>query len=114
MFVTNRWWLGRSLLAYPLVGLLIGTLLAGIAWLTGGAPSAVSAAILLLLWVLITGALHLDGLADCADAWIGWQGSHERSLQILKDPHVGSSAVTVLVTVLVSQICHFAKLVIRI
>lgn len=94
---------GRSLLAYPWVGLLIGLLLVACAGLTGGAPSAASAALLLLLWVFITGALHLDGLADCADAWVGGYGSRERSLQILKDPHVGSAGVAVLVTALLGK-----------
>lgn len=94
---------GRSLPAFPLVGLLIGALLAGLAGLLSNAPPAIAAALLLSLWVLITGALHLDGLADCADAWIGGLGSRQRTTQILKDPHVGSAAVTVLVTVLLTK-----------
>ncbi|TAN50735.1 MAG: adenosylcobinamide-GDP ribazoletransferase [Methylococcaceae bacterium] len=94
---------GRSLPAFPLVGLLIGAVLAGLGGLLNGSPPAVSAAVLLLSWVLISGALHLDGLADCADAWMGGLGSRERTAQILKDPHVGSAAVAVLVTVLLAK-----------
>lgn len=94
---------GRSLLAYPWVGLLIGALLAGAHWLLAASPAAAAAALLLLLWVLLTGALHLDGLADCADAWIGGHGSRERTWQILKDSHVGSAAVAVLVAVLLAK-----------
>lgn len=101
---------GLSLLAYPLVGLLIGFFLAGTCWLFPNAPAATQAAIILLLWVLITGALHLDGLADCADAWIGGYASRERTQQILKDPHVGSAAVCVLVTVLLAKFAALQSL----
>lgn len=94
---------GRSLLAYPWVGLLLGALLAGAQALAASAPPAVAAALLLGLWVLLTGALHLDGLADCADAWVGGHGSRERTLQILKDPHVGSVAVALLVCLLLAK-----------
>lgn len=92
--------LGLSVLYYPLVGLLIGGLLWGFSLLAGHLPVAVQAALLLLLWVLITGGLHLDGLADCADAWAGGLGDKQRSLQIMKDPNVGAIAVVTLIIVL--------------
>ncbi|WP_162232572.1 adenosylcobinamide-GDP ribazoletransferase, partial [Methylogaea oryzae] len=101
---------GRSLLAYPAVGLLIGVLLAVVHGLSDAAPPAVSAALILLTWVLSTGALHLDGLADCADAWVGGHGSRERTLQILKDPHAGSVAVAVTVTVLLAKFAALQSL----
>jgi adenosylcobinamide-GDP ribazoletransferase len=47
------------------------------------------AALLLALWVLLSGALHLDGLADSADAWLGGFGDRERTLQIMKDRAAG-------------------------
>ncbi len=95
--------IGRSLLFYPVVGLLIGALLMLAAWLTEGAPEAVRAALLLLIWTLITGALHLDGLADSADAWIGGYGDRERTLAIMKDPYVGPAGVTVILLVLIAK-----------
>ncbi len=60
----------------------------------------VLAALILIVWVLFTGALHVDGLADCADAWVGGLGSRERSLEIMKDPASGPVAVVVLVLLL--------------
>lgn len=99
-------------MAYPLVGLLIGFLLASAHWLAASAPAPASAALLLLLWVLVTGALHLDGLADCADAWVGGHGSRERTLQILKDPHAGSVAVAVTVTVLLAKFAALESLLV--
>ncbi|MES2821516.1 MAG: adenosylcobinamide-GDP ribazoletransferase [Pseudomonadota bacterium] len=100
--------LGRSLLCYPLVGLLLGLLLWGMSALLGGAPSLLHAALLLALWVALSGALHLDGLADSADAWLGGLGDRARTLLIMKDPRSGPMAVVVLLLVLLLK---FAALV---
>lgn len=91
---------GYSLLWYPFVGLLIGGLLVFLAWVLIDVSSLTRAALLLAAWVAITGALHLDGLADSADAWMGGLGSRERSLAIMQDPHCGTGAVVALVLVL--------------
>lgn len=91
---------GRSLLYYPLVGLLIGALLAAAAWMLGDAPPLLAAAVLLTVWVAVTGALHLDGLADSTDAWVGGHGDHDKTLAIMKDPRSGPMAVVTLVLVL--------------
>ena len=91
---------GRSLLCYPLVGMLFGTLLWLAALLLAGAPPLLQAALLLTLWVALSGALHLDGLADSADAWLGGFGDRQRTLAIMKDPRSGPLAVVVLVLVL--------------
>lgn len=94
--------LGRSLLYYPLVGLLLGLLLAASDWLLGSVPPLLRAALLLVIWVSVTGALHLDGLADSADAWLGGHGDRERTLAIMKDPCSGPiGAVTVVLTLVV-------------
>lgn len=91
---------GRSLLYYPIVGLLIGALLVGAAWVLGDAPPLLGAAVLLAAWVAVTGALHLDGLADSADAWVGGHGDRDKTLAIMKDPRSGPMAVVTLVLVL--------------
>jgi adenosylcobinamide-GDP ribazoletransferase len=93
--------LGRSLLWYPLVGLLIGLALAAWGLTISGAPVGLRAALVLSAWVLITGALHLDGLGDTADAWMGGRGDRERTLAIMKDPCSGPGAVVALVVVLI-------------
>ncbi len=89
-----------SLSYYPLVGLIIGALLAGIAWGLSGAPVLLSAALLLVTWVLVTGGLHLDGLADSMDAWVGGLGDRERTLAIMKDPYCGPAGVVSIVLLL--------------
>ena len=91
---------GRSLLYYPLVGLLIGALLAAAAWMLDDAPLLLGAAVLLATWVAVTGALHLDGLADSTDAWVGGHGDRDKTLAIMKDPCSGPMAVVTLVLVL--------------
>ncbi|SFK48124.1 adenosylcobinamide-GDP ribazoletransferase [Methylophaga sulfidovorans] len=88
--------LGRSLIFYPVVGLIIGLILAGVISFLPVSYSLLSAALLLSAWVLLTGGLHIDGLADSADAWLGGIGSKQRSLEIMKDPAAGPIAVIVL------------------
>ncbi len=66
---------GRSVLFYPLVGLLIGLLLLLLYYLTGDSASSLQAVLILGFWVALTGALHLDGLADLADAGLVVRGS---------------------------------------
>jgi len=92
--------IGASVQFYPLVGLLIGVFLIAFAWLTQGFGSLVQAALILTCWVMVTGGLHLDGLADCADAWAGGLVSKERTLAIMKDPTAGPVAVVVLILTL--------------
>ncbi|MBF0153376.1 MAG: adenosylcobinamide-GDP ribazoletransferase [Magnetococcales bacterium] len=93
--------LGRSVLFYPLVGLLVGSGVAGMAWVTQTSGDALCAALVLVTWVGLTGALHLDGLADWADAAVGGLGNRQRTLEIMKDPRSGPAAVTTLSLLLI-------------
>ncbi|MGH8583635.1 MAG: adenosylcobinamide-GDP ribazoletransferase [Gammaproteobacteria bacterium] len=104
---------GRSLLYYPLVGLMLGIMLAVIAGAFWGRGSMLGAAIVLVVWVLVTGGLHLDGLADSADAWVGGQGNRERSLAIMKDPYCGPAGVVALVVVLLLKFSALEALLAR-
>jgi adenosylcobinamide-GDP ribazoletransferase len=99
LVVSNEQW-GKTVLFYPLVGLIIGHLLALIVILLPENSVTLQAAIVLTFWVLITGGLHLDGLADCADAWAGSLDNPQRSLEIMKDPRSGAIAVVTLILVL--------------
>jgi adenosylcobinamide-GDP ribazoletransferase len=97
------WELGQAVLFFPFVGLLIGALLVGLHIIVGWADPGVLAALMLAVWVLLTGGLHLDGLADTADAWIGGQGDRERTLTIMKDPRSGPMAISAIVLVLLNK-----------
>lgn len=99
-----------SLAWYPLVGLLIGLLLGALAWVLRDTASLLSAGIVVAAWVVLTGALHLDGLADSADAWIGGLGDREKTLTIMKDPRCGPAGVVVLVLALLLKFAALASM----
>lgn len=92
--------IGRSLLFYPVVGLLIGIVISLLAWVLNAQSPMVSAILVLTVWVTLTGALHIDGLADSSDAWLGGIGDKAKTLSIMKDPAAGPIAVVTIVLVL--------------
>ena len=76
--------------AYPLVGVILGVILAALVPLLTliGLPGGIIAALILALSVILTGAMHEDGLADTADGlWGGWERA--RRLEIMKDSRIG-------------------------
>jgi len=89
---------------------LLGLALAALAWALRDAPPLLSAALVLAAWIAATGALHLDGLADSADAWVGGLGDRERTLAIMKDPRCGPAGVVALVAVLLLKFAALASL----
>ena len=85
--------LGRSMAYYPLVGALLGLTLAGTdSLLQYVFPSSVTSAILLVVLILLTGGLHLDGLMDSCDGLFG-RRDPARRLEIMRDSRVGSFGV---------------------
>nr|MBP9788355.1 adenosylcobinamide-GDP ribazoletransferase [Acinetobacter sp.] len=90
---------GQAILFYPFVGLLIGLILFAVSLILVKLPILLIASIILVLWIWLTGGLHLDGLADTADAWVGGFGDPERTLKIMKDPSCGPIGVLSLVVV---------------
>jgi len=103
---------GKSVLFYPAIGLLIGLLLASLSWLLNDAPPLVACVLILICWVFITGGLHLDGLADSADAWVGGMKDRERTLTIMKDPNCGPAGVVAIVLLLLLKFATLYTLVI--
>ncbi len=104
--------LGLSVLFFPVVGLLIGGLLAGMHTALPQVDPSVLAALMLMVWVGLTGGLHLDGLADTADAWIGGQGDRERTLALMKDPRSGPMAIVVVVLLLLTKFAALQALLV--
>jgi adenosylcobinamide-GDP ribazoletransferase len=79
-----------SLEWFPIVGFLIGLALAGEDWLLAHFFAQVIRSVLIVLSLtIVTGAVHLDGLADTADA-LGAGRDRERALDILRDSRVGT------------------------
>ncbi len=94
----------QSLSYYPLVGLIIGAILAGFAWALKDISELLTAGLLLTIWILLTGGLHIDGLADSADAWVGGLGDREKTLAIMKDPYCGPAGVLSIVLLLILKL----------
>ncbi len=102
--------MGRAVAFYPLVGAVLGMLLAGADRLLGLAfPPLLRAALVLALWVGLTGALHLDGFLDCCDGLLA-SCAPERRLEILRDTHVGAFAVVGAVVLLLVKYAALASL----
>lgn len=92
---------GYAFTYFPIVGLAIG----GALWFLGGlhwSSPALRGFVLLLVWVVLTGALHLDGFGDACDALFATT-TPERRLEIMKDPRAGSWAVVGLALLLLGK-----------
>jgi cobalamin 5'-phosphate synthase/cobalamin synthase len=100
----------RSAGWFPLVGLLVGAICAGAAFLLRAhLPLALVAVILIAMDALLTGALHFDGLADTAD---GFGGGKDRDdvLRIMRDHAIGSYGGTALVLLVGFKAAAYAAL----
>jgi len=94
---------GRAGIWYPLVGIIVG----GLVWLFWRMfilyfPPLIVGVLTLVVWVVLTGGLHLDGLADCCDGLLV-SATPERRLEIMKDPHLGAFGGIGLLLVLFSK-----------
>ena len=103
--------LAAAVYAFPIVGAMVG-LLGGLAF--GGAslvglPPLPSALIALATMILVTGALHEDGLADTADG-LGAGASRERALEIMADSRIGSFGALALMVSLLARLIALAPM----
>jgi len=89
---------------YPLVGAVIGLILIFTEGLTSPLPALLQASLLVTVWVIVTGGLHLDGLADSADAWVGGLGDRERTLEIMQDARCGPIAIIAVTLTLIVKV----------
>ncbi len=98
--------IGRSAPWFPVVGLIVGAAVAVPVELLSDRPQ-LAALVGLVVWVWITGALHIDGLGDVADALGASHRDPARYEIALKDPHMGAFGV---VTVVLQLIAKFVLL----
>jgi adenosylcobinamide-GDP ribazoletransferase len=100
--------LGRAY--FPAIGALIG-LAAGVAWLVMAAVTTplLGAAVAVAVLALMTGALHLDGLADSIDGLMT-HGDAARRLEVMRDPRLGSYGVTAIAVVLLLEVAAIASM----
>ena len=96
---------------FPLVGLVIGSLLAAVNYglFYIETPLFLRVTLLLLAEIIITGGLMYDGFMDTADGVFSAR-SRERMLEIMKDSHVGSNAVLAIIILLLLKIAAYLEL----
>lgn len=93
-------WLQQCARYFPLVGLLVGAVSAGMLWASGFLwTSTIAVGLSMAATVLLTGAFHEDGWADTCDG-LGGAVSREKSLQIMKDSRIGSYGTVGLILML--------------
>jgi len=93
----------------PFVGLLVGLFLTGANFLLRAVfPNYVAAALLLALWVIVSGALHLDGFADACDGLFA-ATTREHRLEILRDVHLGAFGAVGLMLLLIAKFAAIAS-----
>jgi adenosylcobinamide-GDP ribazoletransferase len=102
-----------SLLAFPLVGLVVGAIWAlaayGGSWLWGPWPAA---AVVVLADLGVTGGLHLDAVADVADGWASRLPA-QRAVEVMRDPAVGAVGAATLGAALLARWSFIALLASR-
>ncbi len=103
-YIATREQLTKSLSFYSLVGLTLGGIIAGIAWLGDCLGLGIVGDVLTVIaLVALTAGLHLDGLMDTADGLLSGK-SKEQKLEIMKDSNVGAMGAIALVCHLILKI----------
>ena len=91
--------MARSLYFYPVVGGLLGGVLAAVyLWADYLALGIAGAGLVVVLWMVFTGGLHTDGLMDAADSFFSGKSPREK-LEIMRDSRVGAMGVMALLGV---------------
>jgi adenosylcobinamide-GDP ribazoletransferase len=90
---------GLSLFYFPLVGLAIGLVLSSSAILFSFLPVLVKGVLILIVSVIITGGIHLDGFADTCDGFYG-DKPKEKILEIMRDSRIGAMGAMGLILLL--------------
>jgi cobalamin 5'-phosphate synthase/cobalamin synthase len=105
--------IGRSASVFPVVGGLVGIAGVIVLWIARRAmPPTLTATVIVLTGIALTGALHLDGLADTADGFGGGR-TRDDVLRIMRDHQIGTYGAVALVMVLRLQIDAIASLIER-
>jgi adenosylcobinamide-GDP ribazoletransferase len=105
--------IGRSASVFPLVGALVGTVAVMVLWTVRQVlPATLTATVVVLSGIVLTGALHLDGLADVADGFGGGR-TRDDVLRIMRDHQIGTYGAIALIMALLFQVAAIASLIER-
>src|SRR5262245_41641602 len=102
--------LGVSMVFYPIVGATLGSIMVCM-YVVGSEvfPDGVLRPALVVLLIILTGGLHLDGFADVCDGFYAGTTKAE-ALRIMKDPHLGTMAVVGIIAVLMLKVVLLSHL----
>jgi adenosylcobinamide-GDP ribazoletransferase len=98
---------------FPAAGLVVGAVVAVGAWIGVRIDPWIGALMALAAWVMVTGALHLDGLGDIADAAGAAHADPARLSAVLADPHIGSFGVTAIALQLLAKLVLLHQLLLH-
>lgn len=102
--------IARSMVAFPLVGLLIGAGGAATGWIAGWLwGDLLRAVVIVVAWMLLTLGLHLDGIADSCDALFSWR-PRAKKLEIMKDSRIGTMGALGLLAIVLLKVSALATL----
>ena len=99
----SAWW-------FPFVGVCVGAVIAAVVFVGRYQSPLVAGALAVLVWSWITGAMHLDGLADLVDALGASHRDPQRFLQVLADPHIGTFGVVSIALALILKLAFITEL----
>lgn len=105
----------RGIVYFPVVGGLIGLILVvangAFEWIFSGIDNIyLQACLVLLLEVVLTGGLHIDGFGDTFDGFFSYRPK-DRILEIMKDPRLGTNSLLAIVFLLVLKLISMAVLI---
>ncbi len=105
--------IGQSASLFPVIGALVGAAEVLVLWTCRRTmPPTLTATVIVLTGILLTGALHLDGLADMADGFGGGR-TRDDVLRIMRDDQIGTYGAIALITIILLQISAIASLIER-
>ena len=104
--------LGKGMKFFPLVGLLIGILLfwEGCFLSRIIENKMITTLLIIITEILITGAIHIDGLADTFDGLFSYTGK-DRILEIMKDSRIGTNGAVVLILYFLCKMVFLSEII---
>lgn len=102
--------LGKSVKYFPLVGAIIGVFLFAVNFLAGKITGnrQIIAIALIIAEILITGLIHIDGLADTADGLFSY-AKKEKMLEIMKDSRIGTNGTVILILYFITKFVFLSQ-----
>lgn len=106
----RRYDLSNAVFWFPVVGMFIGGCLALSWWgLAHVLPVQIASLLVVVLWVWLTGGMHLDGLANTSEALLSWR-SRASMHEILSNPHIGALGMIAVISVLAAKVVAIQNL----